>query len=62
MTTKTWDDLTDDERAFLLAWRQADADAQADALVIMVNHQQHGGEGSIINIEDFRRTKGNPDS
>ena len=62
MTTKTWDDLTDDERAFLLAWRQADADAQADALAIMLNHQQRGGDGSIINIEDARRRAGNTDS
>lgn len=58
----TWDDLTEEEREFLLAWRQADADRRADALAIMLNHQQRGGDGSIINIEDFRRTKGNPDS
>lgn len=58
----TWDDLTEDEREFLLAWRQADADRQADALAIMLNHQQHGGDDNIINIEDARRQMGNHDS
>ena len=58
----TWEDLTDDERAFLLAWRQADADTQADALAIMLNHQQHGGDDNVISIEDARRRAGNTDS
>ena len=58
----TWDDLTDDERAFLMAWRQANADAQADALAIMLNHQQHGGDDNVISIEDARRRMGNNDS
>lgn len=62
MATKTWANLTNDERAFLLAWRQADADAQADALEIMVSHQQHDGEGNVISIEDARRRAGNTDS
>lgn len=58
----TWQDLTDDERAFLLAWRQADADRRADVLAFLLNHQQHGGDDNIIDINDARRTKGNFDS
>lgn len=56
-TVTTWDDLTDDEREFLTAWRQADAVRQGVALEILLNSQLHGERDNIIKFEDARKKK-----
>lgn len=65
MANLTWDDLSDDEKRFLIAFHNAPEDARWDALAMLINgRRRDGGDetsgegGVVVNFEDLKHQDG----